>query len=385
MQDEVERQPIFNVLGRITGIEQPENILVVGNHRDAWCFGAADPGSGTAVFLEIIRVFGELRKLGWRPLRTVEFASWDAEEYNLIGSTEHVEARIDELRRNGFAYLNVDVAVTGAELRVSGCPSLQKALLNVLSRVDDPFKNQTLRWLWEQSNRTMGGLGAGSDYVAFQDMAGTPSIDMSFDGPGFPYHSCYDNFDWMTKFGDPGFVYHKAIAQVWALLILEMADSPLLPFNHKVYAHYVRGYVTDLVKYTKSKAQKSQELDFKPLYDAVELFANNAKEFHRWDEAWTDIVYRQGGFESNAMAAERVKHNKRMADLETNFLDIDGGLPGREQFKHVMFAPSLWSSYDTALFPGVRDAVDDGDWLLAQQQIQRVADIVVRAGTKLLH
>ena len=75
-QDEVERTPIYNVLGRITGIEQPEKSIIVGNHRDAWCFGAADPGSGTAVLLEVVRIFGELRKRGWRPLRSIEFASW---------------------------------------------------------------------------------------------------------------------------------------------------------------------------------------------------------------------------------------------------------------------------------------------------------------------
>lgn len=75
-QDEVDRRPIYNVLGKITGVEQPEKSVIVANHRDAWCFGAADPGSGTAVLLEVVRIFGELQKKGWRPLRTIEFASW---------------------------------------------------------------------------------------------------------------------------------------------------------------------------------------------------------------------------------------------------------------------------------------------------------------------
>lgn len=75
-QDEVDRRPIYNVLGKITGLEQPEKSVIVGNHRDAWCFGASDPGSGTAAMLEVVRVFGELVKKGWRPLRTIEFASW---------------------------------------------------------------------------------------------------------------------------------------------------------------------------------------------------------------------------------------------------------------------------------------------------------------------
>ena len=384
-QDEIERQPIYNVLGRITGVEQAEKSIVVGNHRDAWCFGAADPGSGTAIFREVVRVFGELRKLGWRPLRTIEFASWDAEEYNLIGSTEHVEARIDDLRRNGVAYLNLDVGVIGNDFQAAGCPSLEKGLLNVLGRVHDPFKNQTLRSIWEEKNRTIGGLGAGSDYVAFQDMAGTSSIDIMFHGPAFPYHSCYDNFDWMSKFGDPGFSYHKALAQVWALLILEMADAPLLPFDYEAYSRYAKGYVADLERDIKSKAGKGQKLDMKPLHDALDLLANNAQQFHRWDKAWTDIVYGQGGFESNVMAIERVNHNTRMADFETNLLNVDGGLPGREQYKHAIFAPALWSGYDSAYFPGVRDAIEEGDWKLAQAQLQKAADIILYASQKLLH
>ena len=82
-QDEVERRPIYNILGKIDGIEQKDKSIIVGNHYDAWCFGAVDPGSGTAVLLEVIRVFGDLKKLGWRPRRSIEFMAWDAEEYNL--------------------------------------------------------------------------------------------------------------------------------------------------------------------------------------------------------------------------------------------------------------------------------------------------------------
>lgn len=194
-QDEEERQPIYNVVGKITGLEQPQKSVIVGNHRDAWCFGAADPGSGTAVLLEVVRIFGELRNMGWRPLRSIEFASWDGEEYNLIGSTEHVEARIKDLRQNGVAYLNVDVAVAGTDFEAAASPLFEKALLQVLDRTTDSIANRTLRSIWDEKKTKLAGLGAGSDYVAFQDMAGTSSIDIGFGGPPYPYHSCYDNFE----------------------------------------------------------------------------------------------------------------------------------------------------------------------------------------------
>ncbi|KAI4166165.1 MAG: hypothetical protein LQ342_000051 [Letrouitia transgressa] len=389
-QVEKDREPIYNVLGKITGIEQPEKSIIVGNHRDAWCFGAADPGSGTAIMLEVIRVFGELIKAGWKPLRTIEFASWDGEEANMIGSTEHVEARIEDLRRDGFAYLNVDVAVTGSELKAEG-PVFESALYDLLGRVTDPGQNKTLREIWNKKKTTLSGLGSGSDYVAFQDLAGTSSLDMSFDGPKFPYHSCYDNFEWMAKYGDPGFQYHKTLAQIWALLILDMADKPLLPFDLNIYAREVKKYVLDLEKYATARlpkrapkgGKKKPSLDLSGLKRAADGFVENAKRFHGWGKAWEDTVAEMGGFESNALAVRRMEYNNRMAEFETNLLDLEGGIPGREQFKHIIFAPQAWSGYDVAYFPAVRDAVDEGEWELAQRQADKAAGILSNAVKKL--
>ena len=325
-QDEEERQPIYNVVGKITGLEQPQKSVIVGNHRDAWCFGATDPGSGTAVLLEVVRIFGELRNLGWRPLRSIEFASWDGEEYNMIGSTEHVEARIDDIRQNAIAYLNVDVAVAGTEFEAAASPLFEKALLQVLDRTTDPVSNKTLRSIRDDKKAKLEGLGAGSDYVAFQDMAGTSSIDIGFGGPPYPYHSCYDNFEWMRRYGDPGFQYHKTLAQIWALLILEMADTRILPFDFNAYARALRGYVEDLEQHARSKGGSGQRLNLQPLYQVISEFAKQAHEFHEWDRAWAEVVYAQGGLESNVLAIKRMSHNTRMMNFETNLLDVDGGV-----------------------------------------------------------
>ncbi|KAI9798455.1 MAG: hypothetical protein M1825_005362 [Sarcosagium campestre] len=388
-QDEEVKQPIWNVLGSITGVEQGEKTVIVGNHRDAWCFGAADPGSGTAILLEIVRVFGELARLGWRPLRTIQFASWDGEEYNLLGSTEWVEDNMDELRLNGVAYLNLDTAVTGRDFHAAASPVFKHALMKVLGRTSDEALNKTLRAIWEDSDAKLEGLGAGSDYLAFQDMAGTSSIDISFQGPGFPYHSCYDNFEWMVNFGDPGFTHHKVLAEVWALLILEMADRPVVPFDFKAYASAVAGYVAELESRAKS-AQGSAgapPVDMGPLQNAAQAFVKDANEFAKWEEKWTETVHGVGGFEDTAQSLHRMSHNSRMSNFDTHLLDLEegGGLPGREQYKHVIFAPQAWSGYDAAYFPGVRDALDEGNWTLAQQQVDKAARILTKASHKLLH
>ncbi|KAL2028469.1 hypothetical protein VTO58DRAFT_109499 [Aureobasidium pullulans] len=393
------KQQIWNVHGLVQGMETPGKKLIVGSHRDSWCFGSVDAGSSQAVLMEVVNIFGDLIKLGWRPLRSIEFVSWDAEEYNLVGSTEFVEDNMDYLRKNGVGYLNVDVGVSGPDFRVAGSPVYKKALMHVLDRVSDPYKNVTLRQLWDEKNQQIEGLGAGSDYVAFQDMAGTSSLDFGFEGPenGYPYHSCYETFEWMTKFGDPEFQYHKTLAQVWALLILEIADRPIIPYDLNDYATFLSPTIDELEKDATTIASKLKTdikktpFSVQPLRDAVATFTEKAKEFHEFDEMWASkVLAGSGGFETNAYALRRIEHNSRVIEFETDLLDLPTtgeqgpyGVPGREQYKHVIFGPQLWDGYAAAFFPAVRDAVAEGRWEDAQQQLERAARILKQAAVKL--
>jgi len=420
-------------MGVIKGIESEDKRIIIGNHRDSWCFGAGDPGSGTAVMLEVIAILGKLRDQGWRPLRTIEFASWDAEEYNLIGSTEYVEDHVDALRRDGVAYLNVDVGVVGPNFWAAGSPLYEHALLRVLGRVADPLRNQTLRALFEAQGVGLEGLGAGSDYVAFQDIAGTSSIDFGFQGEqehSYPYHSCYETFEWMSKYGDPGFVYHNVLAQMWVLLILEMSQELILPFDLNDYAKAMGGYITVLHDYAeKQGAPWADEngnggFDVAPLYEASDFLTAKAKSFHEWQDWWISQVYGRSGMETNALALQRIQHNDKLARFETDLLDlsiddqgaegataakgvsgfftalIKGGLSAsahanktdtdsqdqgaaREQFKHVVFGPQKWSGYEVGFFPKIRDAIDVGNWTEAQRQVHNVATILRGAADKL--
>lgn len=333
IQEEVERQPIHNVLGQIRGVEQEEKKIIIGSHRDAWCFGAADPGSGSAVLLEVVRVFGELRSLGWRPLRTIEFASWDGEEYNLIGSTEHVENRLDSLRADGFAYINVDVAVSGDKFRASAPPIFGDALRRVLKRTTDPGTGMPMWSVWQKEGSRIEGLGAGSDYVAFQDIAGMPSIDIGFEGEPYPYHSCYDNYDWMYRVGDPGFLYHRALGQIWGLLLLELSYQPILPYDMETYAAEVTTYISDLQGYARKQGvplkspgnARAGTVDFRPLHNAAMDFRKEAEIFHQWGSSWNNSLYASGGYENNVMAIKRLNYNSRMAYFDTNLLDLEEG------------------------------------------------------------
>ncbi|KAJ9657138.1 hypothetical protein H2198_004496 [Neophaeococcomyces mojaviensis] len=381
LQDEERRQPIYNVLGRIAGWEQPGKKIVVGNHRDAWCTGGADPGSGTAIMLEVIRELGKLQEQGWKPLRTIEFASWDGEEYNLIGSTEHVEGRIEELKIDGVAYINVDVGVSGTEFHAAGSPFLDKPLKSTLARIDDPSTNRSIHDTWDREGRVMEGLGAGSDYVAFQDIVGMSSIDLSFQGQHFPYHSCYDNYDWMAKFGDPSWQYHKTMAQLLSLLILEMSDHPLIPFDLEAYSRAIESYVNKLDTDINGENGVAK-LDVQPLRSASDILKSQAGGFNEFDNAWHSAVFASGGYESSLMGLRRLERNEKLTLFEKSLLDPEG-LTNRTQFKHVIFGPQKWSGYDEAFFPGIRDWVEVGDMQKAQEEVRKVADIIINAATQL--
>ncbi|CAI4211881.1 unnamed protein product [Parascedosporium putredinis] len=238
-QDEVEMQPVYNVYGRIAGMEQGEKSIIVGNHRDSLAFGATNPHSGTSVMIELARVLGDLRSRGWIPLRTIEFMSWDAAEYNLIGSTEYVELNEQTLRDNAWAYINLDRTVL---------------LLRILDRLWDPAFNTTLREVWNNRRGVLENLDCTSDYLPFQSIVGTSSIELGFRGEDFPEYTSYDNFEWVQAVGDPGFVYHRMMAEVVGLMVLELADRYVMPYDMEHYANKLDTYVKELGKWAKGVA-----------------------------------------------------------------------------------------------------------------------------------
>ncbi|KAH8161963.1 hypothetical protein CIB48_g6290 [Xylaria polymorpha] len=388
-QDENEKQTIWNIYGKIDGFEQGEKSIIIGNHRDAWAFGASEPNSGTAIMLEVARVFGELAARGWRPLRSIEFMSWDAEEYNMIGSTEFVERNLDVLQEQAYAYINLD-AISGRDFHAAGSPMFRKLVAKVIERVFDPVANATLLALWRDKNSNLEPPGSDGDYVPFQDMAGTSSLDIRFDGEPHPTHSSYDNYAWMETVGDPDFVYHGLLGQVLSLLIIELADRPILPFDMGNYATSMGHYLGHLWKWTDKKGVtkgKEPKINLDPIKHAVKHVERSISQFEKWEPFWEREVLASNGWEPAVLGIRRLDYNNRMADFETGLLDLDagGGIPNRTQFKHVVFGPQLWNEHgDEAYFPAIMDAVEAHDWVLAQDLVGRVAAVIERAAASLI-
>jgi hypothetical protein len=342
--------------------------------------------------LEVASILGKLRAQGWQPLRDIVFASFDAGAYNMIGSTEFVEDHLDDLREGAIAYINVDSGVSGGKFKASGSPLFRRPLTRVLDRVADPIRNKTIRDVWAEDGFRMDEFAYDSDYAAFQSLAGTTSVDIGFEGDKYPQHSCYETMEWVEKYGDPELKYHKALAQIWVLLILELSQNRLLSLGAVDYATALSSHtqtLSDEVARAASKLDPARRPDLRPLQAATRAFAAAARVADDWEAWWVGQVHGTGGAaETNALARARRGHNARLADVDVNLLDVERkgdagvhGLVGRGQFRHVVMGPGQWGG--GTWFPFVRDAVERGDWEGADEALKRTAEIVRVAAEKL--
>jgi N-acetylated-alpha-linked acidic dipeptidase len=384
MQEHV--TPIWDVIGKIRGSVEPDKLVVLGNHHDAWVYGAVDPASGTAAMLETARALGVLLKQGFRPRRTLVLGSWDAEEYTLTGSTEWGEQFEDELKQNAVVCLNVDSATSGRRLSVSLVPPLLRATAEAAQAVNDPLSGQTLydRWASEKTSLNVrsyavpgstaapvpfGIMGGGSDFMVFLQHDGVPSADLAFDGPYGVYHSLYDDFDWMRRFGDPGFHYHAAMSQLWGLLALRFADADLEPMDYSAYAPEVAAYL-DSLKALAPPDFVSQEIT--PLLDKCRRWQGVAAAVTARMEA-----LRAGSTDSIDLEGRGTAAINACLSAEERALLDPEGIPGRPWFRHLIYAPL--PSYEAETLPGLREALIEHDTARARDQASRVGQAIDRA------
>ena len=381
---------IYDVIGMVKGSQFPEQWVITGNHRDAWVYGAVDPNSGTAAQLEAVHGVGELLKTGWKPKRTIVFASWDAEEEGLIGSTEFAEQHADELR-NAIAYFNMDVAVAGPNFGASAVPSLKQYLREVSQSVPSPKGGSVYeQWRVAQEKRekergrdtanggaprqpnaivtkdvNVGDLGSGSDFTPFLQHLGVPSTDIGSGGPYGVYHSVFDNFAWFTKFGDPTFVYEQQMARVYGLQLIRMASEDVLPFDYETYAK-------EIAEYLKAAENKSKDT-----FGAKSpSFADAQQAASRFERAGAQMLQAE-----STLKGDPAKANDAIRNTERAFL-IDG-LPGRPWYKHAIYAPGEYTGYAAVVIPGVNEAIDKGDLALTQEQLQVLTNAINKAAETL--
>lgn len=351
---------LYNVIARIEGRQSPNEYVLVGNHRDAWVFGAVDPSSGTSCLLELSKALGGILNDGWRPRRTIILASWDGEEYGLIGSTHYGEQEREMLLEGAIAYINLDTAVSGNTFGASASPSLAGIIRTAVEMVTDPERSVPIGDLW---NGDIGVLGSGSDYTVFLHHLGIPSIDFGFRGPYGVYHSKYDSFYWMENIGDPGFRYHNTATQLLGTFLLLITDQSTIPLNFTDTAIDITTKYIPTLKSELKDWNGTDELNLTGLEQAAAELLNSAQNL--------DV------YADNIQAV-----NSILRSAERYFLDLDG-LPYRFWFKHVLQAPGITLGYGSDVFPGLLTVIRLQEWDSARQQVLAITGTIRQAANHL--
>jgi len=359
---------IWDTFGVIRGSDFPDEIVMIGGHRDAWGPGAADNVSGTISVLEAAHAIADQVKGGMRPRRTIVFATWDAEEWGLIGSTEFVEEDSLRLRNHAVAYLNQDDIAQGPNFSAGGSPSLRGILRDVAKHVPDPSKQGSVYDVWRKRANLaadslepqMGDPGGGSDFAGFYNHLGIPITDWGFGGPQGIYHSAYDSYHWMSKFGDPGFQYHATAARIGAAMLLRIANADVLPYDYVEFARTMRRFAT----------QASQAITEKHWNVSVDSLTRSINRME--DAASAFATARDRALANQPSLSTLQRANAALLEVERQ-LTRPEGLVTRSWFRNLIYASDENNGYATMVFPSVGEAIRAGDATIVTREVNDLA------------
>ena len=360
---------IHDTFGVVVGSELPDELVIMGAHRDAWGPGASDNVSGTVSVLEAARIVAEAVRAGHRPKRTIMFATWDAEEWGLIGSTEYVEDDSLRLHRGAVAYLNQDAAAEGARFGAGGSPSLRALLRDVARRIPDPHGRGSVFAEWQRASAIadttsppMTDPGGGSDFAPFYNHLGVPIVDWGFGGESGMYHSQYDDFQWMSRFGDTSFAYHATAGGIGAAMVLRLANADIVPYDYVEFARTMRRYVPGIEHQIASRGWTASTASLRA---AIARMEHEAMSF----AATRDSVL------GRALALRRRRAaNAALREVE-RALTRPLGLRTRPWYRNLIYVADENNGYANMPFPSVNEAIRDDDAALAEREL---ADLVQR-------
>jgi N-acetylated-alpha-linked acidic dipeptidase len=360
-------KPIHDVLGVVRGSELPTELVIVGGHRDAWGPGAADNVSGTVSVLEAARAVMAAVRAGHPPKRTIVFASWDAEEWRLIGSTEYAEQDSSTLDAGGVAYRNQDGAAQGPRFSGGGSPSLRALLREVARLVPDPTGRSSVYAEWQRTasvtdttSPPMTDPGGGSDFAGFYNHLGIPIADWGFGGPTGVYHSQYDDFAWMSRFGDSTFAYHAAAAAVGAAMALRLANAEVLPYDYVEFARTMRRYVIPIERQISTRGWRAPTTTLRDAIDRMERAAT------------TFAAARDGALARGATRARLGAANAALLRVE-RALTRPSGLRTRPWYRNLIYAADEDNGYANMPLPSINEAIRAGDAALVASETTDLA------------
>lgn len=360
---------IWNTFGVIRGTEFPDELIVIGAHRDAWSPGAVDNVSGTVSVVEAARAVAEQMRAGWRPKRTLLFATWDAEEWGLVGSSEYVEDDSLRLTKGGVAYLNQDVSASGPGFGGGGTPTLRAVLRDVVKGIADPSGKGSVYDVWRANSRVaageepaMGDPGGGSDFAGFYNHLGIPHSDWGFGGGNGIYHSNYDSYTFMERFGDPGYRYHATAASIGTAMVMRLANADILPYDYVEFARTMRRYLPPIDRALQSKGWSGSSASLAAAIDRLEQAAQ------RFAEA------RDAALQQPLPKATREATNAALLKVERAMTRPEG-LRSRPWYRNLIYVADVDNGYSNMVFPSVNEAIRYADAATFSSEMQ---DLVQR-------
>ena len=381
VQTELKTKTIYVVSGIIYGDKEPDRLILVGNHRDSWQYGASDASGAQATLMEIARSLGKARKTGWRPRRSILILSWDAHEQGIHGSTEWVEEYSSMISEQAVAYLNVDVAVDGNHtIDLKATPELNDVFYDVTKYFTEPKTNKNLYrdWLMKRPSNTGEEprtlvLITGSDYKPFYHTIGVSCVDFRYTyattpGTKYPFsnpmfHSVVDNYKWMTLFIDQDFRYHLLVGKIWLKLALNLADSTILPFNLTRAAKTVYEYAKVF--------QKIHEVYLRPKNLSCDMLVSAALDLYNAAGQFEKTISSKVDRESE-LKVRMV--NDRIQNFQRQFIHQSGTM-GRDDLKNVVYS-TRWDLMTTRTrFTSISHAIfratngKDNNWDEVKKQV----------------
>ncbi|HEU4967316.1 transferrin receptor-like dimerization domain-containing protein [Sphingomonas sp.] len=415
-------KPVYDVIAKLKGARYPDQWIVRGNHHDGWVFGAADPLSGDVAMLSEAKALGALWKQGWRPDRTIVYASWDGEEPGLLGSTEWAEEHEAELKQKALIYINTDGNGRGF-FHASGSHDFQHMVNEAMRDVTDPETGATvyerrrgaiLANAFDKNGRRdetliaaaekgadlpIGPLGSGSDYSGLLQHVGIPALNMGYGGEdesGGVYHSAYDSFRHVTMFDDPGLKYGAALSKTVGRIVMRMADADTPPQHFGDFAETVGRYLSEVKKLEADRRAEDEKRarllaagDFRLASDPLKPVAppapeaatphiemaalENAVDRLKASAKAYDAAYAAKGASLTQQRRDRL--NGLLADIDQLLLD-PRGLPGRPWFRNLVYAPGRFTGYGAKTLPGVREAIEERRFADANEYADRTAAVL---------
>lgn len=366
------QRPVWDVFGLLRGAVEPDRFVLTAGHRDGWVLGARDPTSGAVSLLETARGIAEAVKQGFTPRRTIVIGSWGGEDFFLLGSTEWGEQMAEELQQNMVLYINRE-SYTAGTWGASGNHSIEQFVMETARDAPHPSgKSLYEAWVAQRGGGVgLRPLGSGSDYTVFIDHLGVPSLNVGYGSGNGVYHSLYDTFEFYQRFGDPGYVYGVALADMVGRMIMRLANAEVLPFDFTGSGDAIAQYVDELIDMDTGGRLQSE----------LRRMAGANAEM-RAIAATANAVYQQvlrGGAEwvqQNQETLDQV--NALIMKAERDLID-ERGLPRRPWYRNLVYAPGYYEGYAAKTLPGVREMMEDGMWDEARVQAGRVVEAIQRA------